>query len=234
MKKIIGIVCVLILASCGNTNDQKNQSNSDTKNDQEQLKTNKSYSDILDNPVEIPESGTNTYFNNGSYERYLIVKGRKLNSPLAKIQDYADLPGRGDVKKEFGISTLNNWTIIKIPSDIDYYNFHNLTYWFLGYGEDDPNYADETVGIAFHNTNEAEDYIIYNDYSLREELEIMDDLFAIKKSNNQIIVSIPFDISLQVEAGILPVYEKVQINYGFNVNDIRNSEFENKTVLFNE
>lgn len=163
-----------------------------------------------------------------------MVKGVKLNSPIAKIQAYADLHGRGIIKKEFGLSSFNNWTIIQIPDGFDYYYYHNLAYWFLGFGEDDLNFADEIIGIAINKIYRNEDYLIYNDNRLREELGIKDDLFVIKRSNTKFIVSIPFDVSLEIEKDFLPDYEKFQIIYGFNVSDIRNLEFDAKPVLFNE
>ncbi len=45
-------------------------------------------------------------------------------------------------------------------------------------------------------------------------------------------VNIPFDLGLKVEKEILPDFEEFQINCEFNVDGIKSSYFQVKTVLY--
>lgn len=234
MNKLLALFCIAILTACGSAQEQGNQSQTATENNETPMNTEKSYADILDNPEVFPTEGSGAIFDNGNYERYLIVKGSNMTSAIIKVQEYFDLPGRGDVELEFGVATIGDWAVVKLPAGIDHYTYHNLVYWQLGTGPDDPNYADETIGVSFHDSDTSKSYIIYNDYSLRQELNIMDDLFAVRKSNTKMIVSIPFDITLEVDLEAIPSYDAMQAKYRFNVDDIRNAEFEAETVYVTE
>ena len=129
------------------------------------------------------------------YQRYILVKGKKLIDEKAKLQEWAELftddePVNLTIKR----SELGSWTLLKLPNDdlLTAYNYHNLVYWFLGTPPEDNNYADYTIGISIDKKNQST-YLIYNDYDLREKIATEDDVFGISEKNQKFILSIPFD-----------------------------------------
>ena len=95
------------------------------------------------------------------YERYILIKGKNLQSAMQKLVEYGELPAKGNAYiYKFYKAKLDDWTIIKLPNDFDdYYGYHNITFWFLGCPPEDTNYADQTVGLAI-NPNTKLSYII--------------------------------------------------------------------------
>jgi hypothetical protein len=80
---------------------------------------------------------------------------------------------------------------MKMPSDFrDYYGFHNILYWFLGFPPENNNYADLSIGFLI---NDGLSYAIYNNYELKNMLRLEDDLFRMFDNDERFILSIPFD-----------------------------------------
>ncbi len=129
------------------------------------------------------------------FDRYILVKGKRLNDVEAKVFEWAEIFSGGEkISFKFGMTEMDGWTLIQIPKDsvFDHYNYHNLVYWFLGTPPEDNNYADFTIGISVDKQNEK-NYLIYNDYELRSKIATNDDVFGISKNGEKFILSIPFD-----------------------------------------
>lgn len=130
-----------------------------------------------------------------NYDRYILVKGKKLKNVEPKITEWAEIFGAGEsVNMTLQKSEFGDWTILKLPKNeiLTAYNYHNLVYWFLGTPPGDQNYADFSIGISLDQSGQST-YLIYNDYDLRTEIATEDDVFGIFKSNQKFILSVPFD-----------------------------------------
>ncbi len=144
--------------------------------------------------TEVLQSYNHEYLQSSEFERYIFVKGLNLSSIDSKLNEYAELKGsESKFTDKFKKAISSEWYIIKMPDDwIDYYEFHNLIYWFLGYPPEDKNYADISVGISIKK-NSNESYLLYNDYALEQELGREDSLFGIFINDKKFILNIPFD-----------------------------------------
>ncbi len=124
-----------------------------------------------------------------SYERYILVKGNSLNSPIQKLKDHGKLASTGpSIFYDFEISTSGAWTVIKLPSTTSHWIHHNITYWFLGWGPDDPNYADSVVGLAINRSGSS-----YAIYGTNDTSEPQDSLYGETSTGISFVVNIPFD-----------------------------------------
>lgn len=127
-----------------------------------------------------------------NFERYILVKGENLKSVESKLKDYGELPAKGNTYTyQFSKAQIGDWSIIKMPYDFqDYYGFHNIVYWFLGFSPEENNYADLSIGLSI---SDSLTYAIYNNYKLKDMLRLEDDLFGVFNNDEKFILSIPFD-----------------------------------------
>lgn len=124
-----------------------------------------------------------------SYQRYILVKGASLKSPLQKLRDHGTLASpRPSIQYDFEVAEVDSWFVFKLPHETSHWMHHNIAYWFLGWGADDPNYADSVIGLAI-NTN-GRNYVVYgsNDASRPE-----DSLYGRTSLGSQFVIDISFD-----------------------------------------
>lgn len=164
------------------------------------------------------------------FERYILVKGENLKSVENKLKDYGELPAKGNTYTyTFVKAQLDGWTIIKMPSDFkDYYSYHNLVFWFLGYPPEDENYADMSVGLAIKKDSD-ESYILYNDYSLVRALKLEDEMIGVFNNDQKFILSIPFDEYRESKNSDIKNYKEF-----IKVNDIDLKKIKSGKIEFTE
>jgi hypothetical protein len=129
------------------------------------------------------------------FDRYILVKGQNLDSVDGKLEDYGALAAPGNVYTyTFQKAQFGEWSIVKIPAELamDYYGYHNLVYWFLGFPPDDTNYADKSIGVSI-DRDEKSSYLLYNDYNLCGNMHLEDHLFGVFSNDEKFTLSIPFD-----------------------------------------
>lgn len=189
--------------------------------------------------VELPANKERIYSHDNlkseNYKRYILVKGENLKSVETKLQDYGELPAKGNTYTyQFSKAQLGDWTIIKMPSDYQvYYGFHNIVYWFLGNPPEDNNYADFTIGLSI---SEHLSYVIYNNYQLRMNLNLEDDLFGVFDNDEKFILSIPFDEFKYSENKEINTFASIFKDNEIDFQQIKNDSIylQEFGILFNE
>ena len=170
-----------------------------------------------------------------NFARYILVKGENMKSVESKLKDYGELPAKGNTYTyQFSKAQLGDWTVIKMPSDFqDYYGFHNIVYWFLGFPPEDNNYADLSIGLSI---SDSISYAIYNNYKLREMLRLEDDLFGVFDNDEKFILSIPFDEFKKSDNKYIETFNNLLKDNEINLELIKNMslDFEEFGILFNE
>jgi hypothetical protein len=169
------------------------------------------------------------------FHRYILVKGENLKSVELKLKDYGELPAKGNTYTyQFSKAQIGEWTIIKMPSDFqDYYGFHNIVYWFLGFPPEDKNYADLSIGLSI---SDSLSYAIYNNENLKEVLMLQDDLFGVFDNDEKFILSIPFDEFKTSDNKYIKTFNNLLADNEINFELIKNKnfDFEEFEILFNE
>ncbi len=170
-----------------------------------------------------------------NFARYILVKGENMKSVESKLKDYGELPAKGNTYTyQFSKAQLGDWTVIKMPSDFqDYYGFHNIVYWFLGFPPEDNNYADLSIGLSI---SDSISYAIYNNYKLREMLRLEDDLFGVFDNDEKFILSIPFDEFKKSDNKYIKTFNNLLKDNEINLELIKNMslDFDEFGILFNE
>lgn len=170
-----------------------------------------------------------------NFQRYILIKGEMLNSVESKLKDYGELPAKGNTfTYQFAKAQLGDWTIIKMPSDFqDYYAFHNIVYWFLGFPPEDNNYADLSFGLSI---SDSLSYAIYNNYKLKEMLRLEDDLFGVFDNDEKFVLSIPFDEFKKSDNKYIETFRGLLNDNEIDFERIKNErlDFEEFGILFNE
>ncbi|GAA3632002.1 hypothetical protein GCM10022397_17050 [Flavivirga jejuensis] len=170
-----------------------------------------------------------------NFERYVLVKGENLKSVESKLKDYGELSAKGNTYTyQFSKAQLGGWTIIKMPSDFqDYYGFHNIVYWFLGFPPEDNNYADLSIGLSI---SDSLSYAIYNNYKLKDMLRLEDGLFGAFDNDEKFILSIPFDEFRKSDNKYIKTFNSLLNDNGIDFELIKNErlDFEGFGILFNE
>ena len=170
-----------------------------------------------------------------NYERYILVRGENLNSVESKLKDYGELPAKGNTYTyQFSKAQIGDWSIIKMPSDFqDYYGFHNIVYWFLGFPPEDSNYANLSIGLSI---SESVSYAIYNNYKLKDMLRLEDDLFGVFDNDEKFILTIPFDEFKKSDNKYIKTFNSLLSDNEIDFELIKNKslDFEEFGVLFNE
>ncbi|WP_142534850.1 hypothetical protein [Saccharicrinis carchari] len=170
-----------------------------------------------------------------NFKRYVLVKGTNLKSVESKLKDYGELPAKGNTYTyQFSKAQLGDWTIIKMPSDFkDYYGFHNIVYWLLGFPPEDNNYADLSIGLSI---SDSLSYAIYNNYKLKDMLRLEDDLFGTFNNDERFILSIPFDEFKKSDNKYIKTFNSLLKDNEINYEMIKSENFvlEAFEILFNE
>ncbi|WP_339924817.1 hypothetical protein [uncultured Cyclobacterium sp.] len=169
------------------------------------------------------------------FERYILVKGENLKSVESKLKDYGELPAKGNsYTYQFSKAQVGDWSIIKMPSDFqDYYGFHNIAYWFLGFPPEDNNYADLTIGLS---VSDSLSYAIYNNYNLKNVLGLEDELFGVFDNDEKFVLSIPFDAFKKSDNKYIKTFNNLFKDIEIDLDLIKNKslDFEEFGILFNE
>ena len=170
-----------------------------------------------------------------NFERYILVKGENLKSVESKLKDYGELPAKGNTYTyQFSKTQIGDWSIIKMPSDFqDYYGFHNIAYWFLGFPPEDNNYADLSIGLSI---SDSLSYAIYNNYKLKDMLGLEDDLFGVFDNDEKFILSIPFDEFKKSDNKYIKNFNTLLKDNEIDFELIKNKslDFDEFGILFNE
>lgn len=170
-----------------------------------------------------------------NFERYILVKGKNLKTVEAKLKDYGELPAKGNTYTyKFSKAQIGNWIIIKMPSDFqNYYGFHNIVYWFLGFPPEDNNYADLSIGLSI---SDSLSYVIYNNYKLIDMLRLGDDLFGVFDNDEKFILSIPLDEFKKSDNKYIKTFNNLLNDNEIDFELIKNKslDFEEFGILFNE
>ncbi len=170
-----------------------------------------------------------------NFERYILVKGENLKSVESKLKDYGEIPAKGNTYTyQFSKAQFGDWTIIKMPSDFqDYYGFHNIVYWFLGFPPVDNNYADLSIGLSISDNLS---YAIYNDYKLKDMLRLEDNLFGVFDNDEKFILSIPFDEFKKSDNIYIKTFNNLINDNKIDFELIKNEslDFEEIGILYNE
>ncbi|ROR94891.1 hypothetical protein EDC56_3704 [Sinobacterium caligoides] len=139
--------------------------------------------------ADIVAYSTTKQMREANYERYVLVKGNSLKSPIKKLKDHGKLGSPSpSIFYDFEVSTNGPWTVIKLPSTTSHWMHQNITYWFLGWGPDDPNYADSVVGLAVNHNGSS-----YAIYGTNDASEPQDSLYGETSNGISFVVNIPFD-----------------------------------------
>lgn len=211
MNRIIGTCLIILLFACSSGN-QKKKNSDDSVYSHETLRT-------------------------ANYDRFILVRGDKLKSAEEKLNEFGQLSAPENQKiYQFAKTQIGDWTAIKIPSDLnDYFLYHVLVYWFLGFPPEDNNYADKVIGISLDKSDKS-DYIVYNDYSLEKELKLHDELFGIFKNNEKFILNIPQDSFIVSKNDKILDFRDIFDKNKLELNSLRNGDlkFNEFDVVFNE
>lgn len=186
-------------------------------------------------PIEKARIYSHDNLKSENFERYILVKGKNLKSVESKLQDFGELPAKGNTYTyQFSKAQIGDLTIIKMPSDFqDYYGFHIIVYWFLGFSQEDNNYADLSIGLSI---SDSLSYVIYNNYKLKEMLRLEDDLFGVFDNDEKFILSIPFDEFKKTDNKYIKTFDILLKDNEINIELIKNKSlyFEDFGILFNE
>jgi len=95
--------------------------------------------------------------NINDYNKYIIIQNSTEEYIIKHFKEYSEICGGEKTVHDFKYSFKNNITIIKCPQNINFYNYHNLSGWFMGY-EENKESPDLTAVISLHKINNKEDY----------------------------------------------------------------------------
>ncbi len=95
------------------------------------------------------------------YNRYFIVKGLDQNTIADQIQEYGDLwAANGQTPYEFHFTSSGDWQIVKMDSELPFYQYHNLITWFIG---TDGAAPEVSIGLALHTNDPTQSYLAFTD-----------------------------------------------------------------------
>ncbi|MDF1822520.1 MAG: hypothetical protein P1U64_13135 [Alcanivoracaceae bacterium] len=141
---------------------------------------------------------------NGSFDRYIYAKGERLDSFIAKFHEYAELaspqsPSAYDVQH----GTIDGWGVLKLPPSTSHWMFLNVSYWFLGWGDEDPNYADEVIGLAVSKNPSVPSHVVYasNNYP-----GPTDSFYGLTSNGVSFVLNVPFD---ELTKGYRPSFPQI-------------------------
>jgi len=149
----------------------------------------------------------------GNYDRYVYVRGQNLESPRSKLIEYANLGApESPYIYQFEIGIESNWTVFKFPASTSHWMFLNVTYWFLGWGDEDANYADDIVGLAVARDSSSVSYVVYvsNDHPVPR-----DSMYGAMRNGLSYTINVPFDEVTVGYRGSVPSVEAALEEIGF-------------------
>lgn len=139
--------------------------------------------------ADMDAAGTLNLIKRNFYERFVLVQGVSLKSPLDKLREHGNLASPSpSVFYDFEVAEIGEWTVIKLPKETSHWMHHNITYWFLGWGEGDPNHADFVIGLAKGYGGEG-----YTIYGGNEPSRPQDSLYGRTSEGRSFLINIPFD-----------------------------------------
>lgn len=165
---------------------------------------------------------------NGSFDRYIYVKGSNLVSPISKLKGYAELAAPQSPRVyQFEFVSNDEWTIFKLPSSTSHWMFLNITYWFLGWGNEDPNYADDVIGLAVAKNPSSASHVVYvsNEYP-----KPRDSMYGAMKNGVFYTINVPFDELTVGPVASVPSIDGILQKIEFNAPKLE--EVEKQDVTF--
>ena len=190
--------------------------------------------------ISIPDERDNLYktLDVLNFDKYLILRGEKLSSVEIKLNEYGQLPAKGnECILQFAKSQLGEWTIIKLPTNNfgDLSTFHDVVNWFIGYPPKDTNYADCSIGLAI-DKSEQQSYLVYTDNSIKNTIEIGTDLFCIFQSDEKYILNPPFCAFKPTNKQAIKDFQSFFKFYNIDIYTIKSNilSYSNFDVLIND
>lgn len=184
------------------------------------------------------------------YVRYVFVKGHKDSFSLTTaLTEFGELSKRGETYTyTFDCAQFGEWQLLKFPQELanEHYTFHNLVYWFLGSGPEDPNAA-IPLGVSI-SRNET-DYIVFNDYELRDrlasktpfsveklELSLDDSLLGAFSTGDRFVLNIPFETFTPINEQETPGYHEYLESFAIDLSKLKSDELKWKqiSITFNQ
>lgn len=88
------------------------------------------------------------------YMKYICVEGGTVEYLKEKIEDYAMIAGGKKTKYAFKILQLEDrkWSVLCCPQKMDFYNYHNLMSWIVGFSEEEKK-PDQTICVAINRND---------------------------------------------------------------------------------
>lgn len=151
--------------------------------------------------------------NINNYSKYILICNSTEEYMLRNINEYSELYG-GEKKSyefkyyEMNISPNDKCMIIKCQDDFTFYNFHNLSGWFNGVGQDKDS-PDLTVAIGLHKTDDLETYYATMD----SNNPCGDTLIGVFNDGNKFSIFLPE--AYEIEGNISIEYNRLK-NIGVN------------------
>lgn len=120
------------------------------------------------------------------YKKYILVQGLTKDFIRDKLKAYAGLAySKVYVYKIRIISVVEtDWSIILFPDEMDYFNFHNLVGWFVGFSEDKEK-AKQIICVALHYDNR------YSYYAVVKERKYSDILIGRFQNGESFYITLP-------------------------------------------
>jgi len=142
-----------------------------------------------------------------NYDRYILAKNTSDEYLKTMIKEHAELDGTEGafILAEFGIAKTGEWYVIEVPSEVDFYTYHNLVGWFYGYESND-EIPDYSIGFAKFKTNDTKNYLFYTD----PNNEAMDTQLGAFADNSAFSIYLP---EAYEETGNLTVDLKISLSY---------------------
>ncbi|MFY0608600.1 MAG: hypothetical protein JXR10_17920 [Cyclobacteriaceae bacterium] len=117
-----------------------------------------------------------------------------------KIDEYSTLPKLDPANMyylDFHFADLTNWELIEPDPNFGNYQFYNLAYWFLGYGEGDSNYADESLIVLTDKESGKPQFVGVVGF----QTDISTDaILIIKNSGERYIMDVPSIGTTQIDS----------------------------------
>lgn len=100
------------------------------------------------------------------YDRFILVKGISKDEIIFRTQEFGKISGNIEYTfHQFEFAVSDDWIIVKLDSKTDFFTYHNLIGWYLGF--DEKNKPTYSIGLAHHKLDSSQDYVCFID--LEEE-----------------------------------------------------------------
>ena len=153
---------------------------------------------------ETPYSGEIFPIETDEYRRYLVIESVQEEEIKRNLAEYANLT-QGDYvgDRSFIIFKSGDWSVVRFPGEVSFYDYHDLISWFSGYELDGRSLL--AFGMAVHETNSSLNYV----FELDPDIEYGDTVIGSFENGNVFFIYTPGGY---VEGGNLTLSEDVAYN----------------------